>query len=193
MPLPKGTKAIKNNMNKENNAVEAKVEAAAPQQENVESPVSTEVDYEAILAQKDAELQKVRDEKENYRKGMLKAKGKIPEESQSDTDEPEDLETIIDRKVQEKFLSTKEAQIQAEKDMALKAVLRQNRELQVALKNRGQITSTAGAGSNQEKPEGKIDNTLSNDQIATLKAKGWDDKKIEEFKKNMNKVNQMPK
>lgn len=193
MPLSKDTKAIKNNMNKETNTVETKIEVAVPQQEKVESPVSTEVDYEALLAQKDSELQKVRDEKENYRKGMLKAKGKIPEENQSDADEPEDLDTIIDRKVQEKLLSTKEAQIQAEKDAAYKAVLKRNKELEVALRNRGQITSSAGVGSNQEKPEGKVDNVLSNDQIANLKAKGWDDKKIEEFKKNLTKVNQQPK
>ncbi len=124
---------------------------------------------------------------------MLKAKGKIPEES-SDNDTPEEnMEALIDRKVQEKFLSSKEAQIQAEKDDALKAVLKRNKELEVALKNRGQITSTSAQGSNEDKAEVRIDNYFSNEQIAALRAKGYDEKKIETLKKNMTKINEMPK
>lgn len=180
-------------MKDEIKGVETKVENA-PIQPQIEVAVQTlEVDYEALLAQKDAELAKVQQEKDNYRKGLLKAKGKLPEDNQTDTDSPEDMESVIDRKVKEALLSTKEAQLQAEKDNALKAVLKRNKELEVALKNRGQITSTSGQGSNQEKPERKTDNYLSNDQIQALKAKGWDDKKIEAFKSNMTKVNQMPK
>jgi hypothetical protein len=103
------------------------------------------------------------------------------------------METIIERKVSEKLLSTREVQLQAEKDTALKALIKQNKELQLALKNRGQISSPSGAGSNQDRPEGKVDNYFSNEQIASLKAKGYDDKKIEILKQNMAKVNQMPK
>lgn len=154
---------------------------------------STEVDYEAVLAQKDAEIAKVREEKENYRKGMLLAKGKIPGDYQVDNGDPEDQESMTRRIVQETMLSTKEAQLHAEKDLALKAVLKQNKELQTALKNRGQISSGSSEGSNQDKPEGKKDNYFSNEQIASLRAKGYDDKKIELLKKNMTKINEMPK
>ena len=171
-------------MNEETKAVEANVEAAAPQQE---------VDYEAVLAQKDAELAKVQSEKENYRKGMLKAKGKIPDEDSSDNDSSETTEQMIRRIAREETLSTREAQLQAEKDQALKAVLKRNKELEVALKNRAQVTSTSGQGSNQDKPEGKNDNYFSNEQINALKAKGYDDKKIETLKANMKRVNAMPK
>lgn len=162
--------------------VETVTETATTQQE---------VNYEALLAAKDAELAKVAEEKENYRKGMLKAKGKLPEES-SDNDTPENLEEIIDRKVQEKFLTTREAQIQAEKDDIQKKSLARIKELELALKNRGQITSTSAGGSNQDKPEVKTDTYLSNEQLNALKAKGWDDKKIEDFKKNAIKATQMP-
>lgn len=193
MPDPKGLKRFKI-MTTEIPAVEKKVEAAAPQPETVATPIATEVvDYEAVLAKKDAELAEVRTERENYRKGMLKAKGKLPEEEELDSSTPEGMEALVDRKVQEKFLSTKEAQLQAEKDTALKAVLKRNKELEVALKNRGQILSPTGTGSNTEKPEGKVDNYFSNEQIQSLRAKGFDDKKIEELKKNITKVNQMPK
>jgi len=181
-------------MTTEKPAVETKVEAAAPQPETVATPTATEVvDYEAVLAKKDAELAEVRTERENYRKGMLKAKGKLPEEEELDSSTPEGMEALVDRKVQEKFLSTKEAQLQADKDAALRAMIKRNKELEVALKNRGQILSPTAGGSNTEKPEGKVDNYLSNDQINALKAKGWDDKKIESFKKNMTKGTSMPK
>ncbi len=66
------------------------------------------------------------------------------------------------------------------------------KETSLALKNRAQI-SGSGQGSNQEKAEPQSDRTLSNDQLNVLRSKGWDDKKIEEFKKNLTKVGQMPK
>ena len=180
-------------MENENKPVETKVADAGTATETVVTPTTTEVDSETLLAQKDAEIAKITEERENYRKGMLKAKGKLPEESELDDSAPEGMEALIDRKVQEKFLSTKEAQLQAEKDALIKATMKRNKELELALKNRGQITSTSGQGSNQDRPEGKVDNILSNDQINSLKAKGWDDKKIESFKKNMSKINEMPK
>ena len=179
-------------MQDETNAVEIQSETAASQTETVSTQTDTQVDYEALLAEKDAELAKVQQEKDNYKKGLLKAKGKLPEDYQTDTDEPESLENFIDRRVSEKLLDTKEAQLQAEKDMALKAVIKRNKELETALRNRGQITSQTGEGSNQEKPEGKQDNYFSNEQLQALRAKGYDDKKIETLKQNMLKVNQMP-
>lgn len=172
-------------MSTETTATENKTETIATQQESVVTPTqTTEVDYTAILAEKDAELLKVAQEKENYRKAYLKVGGK-PETSQSDTDELEDADARTRRIVQETLLSTKEAQLQAEKDTALKAVLKRNKELEMALKSRTDITSVSGQGSNQEKPEGKKDNFFSNEQIASLKAKGYSDAKIESLKKNM--------
>ena len=180
-------------MEQKNDTVETPTESAVTPSEEVVTQSTTQVDYEAILAEKDAEIAKVQAEKDNYRKGLLKAKGKLPEDYQSDTDELETMENQIDRKVREILLSTKEAQLQAEKDQALKAVLKRNKELETALKNRVQVTSQTGEGSNQDKPEGKKDNYFSNEQIQALRAKGYDDKKIETLKINMQKVNEMPK
>lgn len=190
VPWMKVLKAIKNNMSTQTQAVETKAEAAAPQPETVATPTATEVDYEALLAEKDAELARVRDEKENYRKGMLKAKGKLPQDEGSDDNDasPENLEAIVERKVQEKLLNTREAQIQAERDQALKAVLKRNKELELALKNRAQVASSSGQGSNLDKPEVKSDSFFSNDQIASLKAKGWSDEKIAKLKENLVKT-----
>lgn len=181
-------------MNEEAKTVETKAETAVAQPEIVVPLETTEVDYEAELARKDAELAEIRNEKENYRKGMLKAKGKLPVEEDVDSQIPEEgLDSKVKRIVQEQLLATKEAQAQANKDKFIADMAKKNKELTLALKNRVQVTSPSGIGSNQEKPEGKADNFFSNDQIATLKAKGYDDKKIEALKVNMSKVNQMPK
>ncbi len=179
-------------MSTDSKAVETKVETAASQPEQVTAPIVTEVDYEAELAKKDAEISKIAIERENYRKGLLKAKGKIPEEDDNSSNE-EDLDAKIDRKVQEKLLATKEAQALAEKDVLVTSLAKKNKELTLALKNRGQISSTTGQGSNQDKPEPKTDNILSNEQLSALRSKGWDDKKIDLFKQNMKRVNEMPK
>lgn len=162
--------------------VETKVETAVAQPQK-ETEVS-EVDYEALLADKDAKIAKVQEEKENYRKGMLKAKGKLPEEDETP---PENWREEARRIAREEYLSTQEAQLQAERDDTLKAVIKQNKELIVTLKNRGQISSNSAAGSNEDKPEVKADSYFSNEQLRSLKAKGWSDKKIEEAKKNMLK------
>lgn len=170
--------------------VEKKVETAVATPTEEVTVNTSEVDYEAVLKQKDQEIEQVRKEKENYRKGMLKAKGKIPDDSSGD-DEIENMEALIDRKVTERFLSTKEAQLQAEKDNALKAVLKRNKELEVALKSRGQILDTSASGANLDRPEVKTDTYFSKDQIQALKAKGWSDAKIEAAKKNMTAGNSM--
>ena len=175
-------------MEKKEKTVETKVETAVIQPETVVAPETTEVDAETLLAEKEKEIAKISTERDNYRKGLLKAKGKLPEEHQSDADEPEEQEALMRRIVREEMLTTREAQLQAEKDDIIKKTLKRNKELELALKNRTGVTSTSGQGSNQEKPEGKLDNTFSNDQLANLKAKGWSDEKIEKFKKNLKSV-----
>ena len=169
-------------MSKENEAVQ-KVEVAAPQQEKVVTPQeTTEVDYEKLLADKDTELNIVREKKEQYRKGLLKAKGKLPE----DDDLEESLDDKVSRLVKEQILSTRESQVQAEKDALVTTLAKKNKELTLALKNRSQVTDTSASGSNQDKPDVKVDSFFSKEQISSFKAKGWSDKKIEDLKQNMS-------
>ncbi len=174
-----------------NETVETKVETAVTQPESV-TQTTNEVDYEAELAKKDAEIAKIAQEKENYRRGMLKAKGKLPDEDDNSSND-EDLDAKIDRKVQEKYLATREAQVIAEKDALILASAKKLKELTLALKNRNQVSSSSGQGSNQDRQEVRTDSTLSEDQINSLRSKGWDDKKIEQFKKNLKVGVQLPK
>jgi len=169
-------------MNTEDNAVkevETTVTAASQSDTSDASEVSME-DYLSVIEAKDAELAKLRSEKDNYKRGLLKAKGKLDEDDES---EPADLDTMIERKINEKLLSSKEDQVQREKDEAMKALAKQNRELLTALRNRSQISTGTGTGSNNDNQVKVSDHILSPDQEKNLRAKGWDDKKIELFKK----------
>lgn len=151
-----------------------------------------EVDFESVLLKKDAEISEIRKEKENYRRAYLK-RAKTDELPEDDLSSGESLDTKIDRAVQEKLLASKEAQAVAEKDALISSMAKRNKELTLALKNRTQINDGTGTGSNQEMPESRKDNILSDDQIKDLKSRGWDDKKIETYKKNLAHVGQMPK
>lgn len=66
-----------------------------------------------------------------------------------------------------------------------KTIFKTQKEMAVALQNR-QGLSTTGQGTSTEGVEVK-DNFLSKDQISNLKARGWDDKKIQRFKDNLRK------
>ena len=172
-------------MSTETQTVETKVENAVAQPKTETSTQTAEVDYEVELQKKDAEIAKVREEKENYRKGMLKAKGKLPDEDDNSSNEDEDLDSKIDRKVQERLLATREATILSEKEALVSSLAKKNKELSLALKNRGQISTSSGQGSNEDRPEVKTDDYFSADQVNALKAKGWSDEKIATAKKNM--------
>lgn len=180
-------------MSTETKAVETKTETAASQSETVVTPTTTEVDYEAQLAAKDAEIAQVRTEKDNYRKGLLKAKGKLPDEEDNSSNGDESEDARIARIVKEQLLSTREAQVIAEKEVLVQELAKKNKELTLALKNRGQVSSTTGQGSNEDRAEVKTDRVLSPEQLNALKARGFNDKMIEDFKKNLNKGNEMPK
>lgn len=167
------------NMEEEKKAVEEGAGEAAAQQVTEENPLEKE------LAVKDALIAKLTTERENYRKGMLKAKGKISEEEEDDSEES--LEDKVQRMVKEQLIDAQLNQAQREKDDLLKSALARNKELETALKNRSQI-ATAGQGSGSETKVTPKDNILSEEKLKQLKGLGWDDKKIELYKKNLMKV-----
>jgi len=162
---------------------EIKVEGIGTQQEKVVAPQeTTEVDYEAELAKKNADLAQIKQEKENYRKAYLKLGGNKPVE---DDNSDESLDDKVSRLVKEQILNTKEAQAQAEKEALVTTLAKKNKELTLALKNRNQVTQVSALGSNGDKNEVKTDNFFSEAQIAELKKRGYSDKKIESLKSNL--------
>lgn len=140
------------------------------------APETDELEMVSVLLDN---LKKVEAERDNYRKGMLKAKGKISEPE----DVQDDLETVVRRVVQENLLSSKEAQIKNELEETLRKTARENRELKLALANRSQLKSSASISG--DATVDVPDNILSPAQIDELKAAKWSDSKIALLKKNM--------
>lgn len=167
----------------EEEAVKKDAEGAADQQKS-ESEL-----LEEQIAAKDAEIVRLSTERDNYKKGMLKAKGKITTDDKEDDedDEEEDLDTKIDRKIEERAIDTKLNQALSEKEALLKQGLARIKELETAIKNRSQI-STAGAGSSTDTKMTAKDPILSQEKINYFKSLGWDDKKIERYKQNLMKT-----
>lgn len=171
-------------MPEEQKVVETKTETATTQQE---------VDLAKELEETRQQLAKKTEVAENYKRGMLKAKGKIPGDDQMDDGQPEDMEEKMRRIAREEQANSEVAQLQAKEKAQLDAILKRNKELELALRNRGQITNTSAGGSNEDKPEVKTDSYFSPEQIAGFKKQGKSDAWIETVKKNMIKESQMPK
>jgi hypothetical protein len=153
-------------MENEKTPVETKVENAGTQQDNAQPIKVDEVDYEAVLKSKDEEIAKISAERENYKKGLLKAKGKIADD---DGDGQPDLEELVDRKVTERLLDTQLAKAQQEKDALITKLLKENKEAKVALQNKSQISNSAVGGS---------------DQTVDVKVEQWTAEQLNYFKQN---------
>lgn len=163
-------------------AVETKVETAV-------TPlvvVDTAPDYEKLLAEKNVALAKAKEERENYRRGMLKAKGKLPDSNKSG-DETPGLSELVAEEVKAQLLNTTEARLTAERDELNEKILKENRELRIAVANKGGV-SNSPVGTGVEATQTPKDQFFSDAQITDLKKRGWDDKKIDALRKNMAKT-----
>lgn len=173
-------KCFKTMTDEEKKAVELKEAEAAAAKAKEEANQPSEI--EKKLAEKDALILKLSTERTNYKKGMLKAKGKLPEE-----EEEEDLDAKIERKVQERMLDSEITKIQQEKDALLKTTLARMKELETAFKNKDQMSTSDVGSSNGSKFTVK-DNVLTDEKLKALKAMGKNDAWIENYKKNLLKV-----
>lgn len=154
-----------------------KVTEAASTQEEVKkddvaaSPTKEEVaELAEALAQSLEREDKTAKERDNYKQGMLKAKGKL---KASETEEEE--------------VTTETKDTSSELIGVVKTLLKRNQEMETALVNRSQI-STAGQGSSSETKVEVGDNLLSPDQLKDLKGRGWNDEKIARLKAHLQKA-----
>lgn len=118
--------------------------------EPAEAPVADEVDNEALIQAQDELITKLTTERDNYKSGMLKAKGKLPEEEvKPDLSDDERLRAII----KEEFYNSEIAKAQKEKDDLLAKVLRENKELKTAHRNSAKANVSVGSGVEDKKVE----------------------------------------
>jgi len=169
-------------------AVETPVQPAAPVQPAVETPAPSAApapqdDLVAQLAAKDNEIKRLAEEKENYRLGLLKAKGKIPDDQSGLDDQQLSVDSKIQKAVQDALYSEKEKKLMAEKEAILQQALKENREMKVALGNKQGITTTGDGTSSDNKTT--TPQFFSDEQIKDLKSRGWSDEKIKTAAENI--------
>lgn len=135
-------------------------------------------DNEAKIAALEAEKAKLTIERDNYRVGMLKAKGKATEDSEEDEDER--MERIARKALAESRLS----EIAKEQQAIIEKTLKENRELKLARLNKHEPPAAAGTHS-----EGipVRDTLITPEQMAYFKSKNYTDKDIERYKKNLQR------
>lgn len=151
---------------------------------NENAPDINDIDYESELAKKDAVIEKLSKERDNYKEGLLIAKGK---KQSVDADEDTELsfEEIAERTVNQRLLKVEEDKVQKEKDDLIKQMAKDLKEAKLALKNKiGIATTGAGTGGNQDQEKGSPE-FWSPEQLAVIKKKGLDPEKVKEnFLKN---------
>lgn len=152
----------------ETKATEANAAPIAPQEPVTETPSDIEI-----------RLKQLEEEKENYRKAYLKSEEKRKQEGN------ETEEERIARLVDERIANSRIAEIDKERNELLEKTLKENKELKLAQMNKAPTTPTAG-GSHTETYQPQ-DTTITNEQMAFFKSKGWSSEMIERYKVNLKK------
>ncbi len=131
----------------------------------------------------EAKIASLEVEKSNYKMAYLKEKSKKASVIEDEIDESDDDK--ISRKVREEIANSRLTQIALEQDTLIKKALKENKELKLAQLNRTG-TPPATVGTHQESQPVR-DTIVTPDQMSAFKAKGWSDKDIERYKKNLQK------
>jgi len=152
---------------------ETNVETIVPP-EKVTTPTD---DAEARIAALEAEKATLIQNEANYKIAYLKEKSK-----NKDPDPEETEEERIRRITREELSQTRISQIDKEKEDLLKKTLQENKELKLAQLNKTDIP--ASTTTHTEGPK-VVDTLITPDQMAAFKAKGWTEKDIERYKKNL--------
>jgi hypothetical protein len=154
---------------------EANAETIVPQ----EKVTTSTDDAEARIAALEEEKATLIQNEANYKIAYLKEKSKNRE---PDPDESE--EDRIRRITREELAQTRISQIDSEKEALLKKTIAENKELKLAQLNKTDIPASTTTHTEGQKV---TDTLVTPDQMAAFKAKGWTDKDIERYKKNLVK------
>lgn len=147
-------------------------------------PNAPEADPEARILALQAELDKTRSDRDNYRTGLLKAKGRITNGDESvtiDYSDPEQLAEFIKKTVAE----TENAKDYQQKEKAFTdyatQVARENKELKATLASRNASTSIgggSGAGASIHSNSEVNNSYFSPEQVEELKKRGMSEEAI---------------
>jgi len=135
---------------------------------------STGIDYEREFNALLEENNRIANDRDNYKKGLLAAKGKAPELDLESTE----LDTLIEKKVQDTLLRTKEFQNNQAREELVKKVFAENKELKIALANKSGISSVA-PGSSVSRPDVKVE-SWTPEQLAYFAKRNLNPDKVKE-------------
>lgn len=154
---------------------ETNVEAIVPQEKVL---ASTE-DAEAKVAALEAEKATILEREANYKLAYLKEKKK------NESIDPDETEDERIRRITREEIATKEvSRIDTEKESLLVKLAKENKELKLAQLNR--TDSPASVGTHTESIS-VVSTLVTPEQIQAFKARGWTEKDIERYKKNLQK------
>lgn len=162
---------------KNNNAIDGQPVAAG---EEVKVSLPTEEDLEAKNLALEAEKARLLEEKENYRLAFLKEKSRRTEPENLDSEESD--EDKMRRIAAETLANSRIAEIAREQNAIIEKALKENKELKLAQLNKTGVP--VAIGSHSEGP--KVQDTLVTPaQLEAFKSRGWTDKDIENYKRNL--------
>ena len=157
-----------------------------PEEKNVvpvvEPIVTPEVD---IIAEKDAEIARLREERENYKTVALKRLGKLDGDAEF-MDKESGL--TVEEQIKQALLERELAQAEKDKDAEIARIKKENAELRLAAKNQPSQPIGGSTGGTTETK----DNVFTEDQLADLRKRALrlnadPEKFIENAKRNFRK------
>lgn len=157
------------------NATETNASSIATKEEVKVLPLTDE-DLEARNQALEEERARLMVERENYKVAYLKEKSRRDSEGEDDTTEK------MRQIAQEELANSRLAEIAKEQDAIIKKALKENKELKLAQMNKTDIPASMGTHSASTPV---TDTMITPEQMAAFKARGWTDKDIERYKKNM--------
>lgn len=164
----------------EKKAAEANALATAQEEEKrKQAEANALTESEARITALEAEKNAILEREANYKLAYLKEKKK-----NDDFGSEESEDERVRRIVREEAAVSRLSQIDGEKEALFQKTLRENKELRLANQNKPSNTST-GAGASTEQPL-VVSTVITNEQLAAFKARGWTDKDIERYKKNLS-------
>jgi hypothetical protein len=140
------------------------------------------------IAEKDKEIAKISEERDNYKRVALKRLGKLPGDEGFIKGADESTGLTVEEMVQKALLDNEYARLTSEKDEVARKLLKENSELRLALKNRPE--TSIGGGDAGAPVVATKDNVLTPEQEADIRKRaeivGADPEKVlETAKKNL--------
>jgi len=149
---------------------EKRLEEEKKKEEELNRGQNAPTDIEVELAITKERLAKAEEERDNYKTGLLKEKGKITEDELINDENRETVNMVIDKRVKIALLDSQIVQDKIKERELTERLLKENKELRVALKSKSQPTNTGqGSGSDEDKEIKK--DFFSKEQEAEIFAK----------------------